>query len=174
MKKGSSHFTGKRRFDLQEEVVVVPVAIGHPLDDLDLVVHPLQHTGVYPVARTGDNPFYIACQASRKLLHWRKSATHGQMQPLPPASPGFGLRRGVPELLELILQEVNRHQGLVRLQQLLKFQDLVILEVAPVSEQEPATSLHYRSGRPVVPKLVGLIDSHPVNHLPTELGHYVE
>lgn len=41
-KSGSSHFTGKRRFDHQEEVVVVPGAMGHPLENLDLVVHPLQ------------------------------------------------------------------------------------------------------------------------------------
>jgi len=45
-KKGSSRITGKSGFDLQEEVVAVPVAIGHALDDLDPVVHTLQHAGV--------------------------------------------------------------------------------------------------------------------------------
>jgi len=59
-KSGPSHFTRKRRFDHQEEVVVVPVAMGHPLEDLDLIVHPLQHTGLHPVACTSDNPVHIA------------------------------------------------------------------------------------------------------------------
>ena len=45
-KIGSSRITGKSGFDLQEEVVAVPVAIGHALDDLDPVVHTLQHAGV--------------------------------------------------------------------------------------------------------------------------------
>lgn len=47
---GSSHFAGKRGTDLQEEVFRVAVPIGHPLDDLDPVVHALQHAGVQPVA----------------------------------------------------------------------------------------------------------------------------
>lgn len=38
-KSGSSRFTGKRGFDLQKEVSVIPVTVGHSLDDLDPVVH---------------------------------------------------------------------------------------------------------------------------------------
>src|SRR5690606_12697978 len=37
-KRGSSPKSGEGRPDLQEEVGVVPVAVGYPLDDLDLVV----------------------------------------------------------------------------------------------------------------------------------------
>ena len=43
---GSSHFAGKRGTDLQEEVRRVAVPVGHPLDDLDSVVHTFQHAGV--------------------------------------------------------------------------------------------------------------------------------
>src|SRR5690554_5301699 len=62
-KKGSSRFTGKCCFYLQKEVVVIPVAVGHPLDHLDLVVHSLQHTGVQPVDRAGDNAVDVALEA---------------------------------------------------------------------------------------------------------------
>src|SRR5690554_4495055 len=60
---GSSRFTGKCCFYLQKEVVVIPVAVGHPLDHLDLVVHSLQHTGVQPVDHAGDNAVDVALEA---------------------------------------------------------------------------------------------------------------
>lgn len=41
MKKGSSPNSGKDCTDLQEEVRVVTVSVGDALDDLDLVVDPL-------------------------------------------------------------------------------------------------------------------------------------
>lgn len=55
LKSGSSRFTGKGGFDLQEEVAVVPVAIGHPLDHFDPIIHPFQHTGVEPMCGAGDD-----------------------------------------------------------------------------------------------------------------------
>ena len=42
-KIGSSRFTGEGGLDLEEEVVVIAEAVGHALEDLDLVVHALQH-----------------------------------------------------------------------------------------------------------------------------------
>ena len=47
--KGSSRISGKSGFDLQEEVVAIPVSISHTLDDLDLVVYPFQNAGVQSV-----------------------------------------------------------------------------------------------------------------------------
>mgnify|MGYP003680281620 CR=1 len=73
---GSSRFTGKCCFYLQKEVVVIPVAVGHPLDHLDLVVHSLQHTGVQPVDRAGDNAVDVALEAPGKLLHRGQPTTH--------------------------------------------------------------------------------------------------
>src|SRR5690554_2100330 len=73
---GSSRFTGKCCFYLQKEVVVIPVAVGHPLDHLDLVVHSLQHTGVQPVDRAGDNAVDVALEAPGKLLHGGQPTTH--------------------------------------------------------------------------------------------------
>ena len=40
---GSSRFTGEGGLDLEEEVVVITEAVGHAFEDLDLVVHALQH-----------------------------------------------------------------------------------------------------------------------------------
>ncbi|MBI4421043.1 MAG: transposase [Gemmatimonadetes bacterium] len=46
LKKGSSRISGERRADLEEEVGVVPEAVGHALDHFDFVVHALEHPGV--------------------------------------------------------------------------------------------------------------------------------
>lgn len=86
---GSSHFTGKRCFYLEEEVVVIPVAISHSLDDLDLVIHSLQHTGMHPVNGAGDNAFNITLETVGKLLNGCQSAAGCQVQPVLPALPGF-------------------------------------------------------------------------------------
>lgn len=67
--KGLSHFTGKGGFDLQKEVVVIPIAIGHSLDDLDPVVHSFQDRGVESIACTRDNPFHVVLQPSGKDLY---------------------------------------------------------------------------------------------------------
>jgi hypothetical protein len=43
---GSSPISGEGGPYLEEEVVVVSKAVGHPLDDLDLVVDAFQQAGV--------------------------------------------------------------------------------------------------------------------------------
>lgn len=60
------------------------------------------------------------------------------------------------------------------MQQFFELQSLLILEVASVSEQQPATSFHYFASRLVVSKLIGLIDPDTVNHFPSELCYNVE
>ena len=60
IKKGSSHFTGERCFDFQEEVVVIPVSIRHSLYHLDLIVHPFQYAGIESVCCTGYYPAHIS------------------------------------------------------------------------------------------------------------------
>lgn len=59
-KKGSSRFTGKRSFDLQEEVVGVAKSVGHAFDDFDLVVHAFEDAGVEAVDGAGDDAFDVA------------------------------------------------------------------------------------------------------------------
>jgi len=45
-KKSASSNTGERRAYLQEEVFLISVTIGAPLDDLDGVVDSFEHAGV--------------------------------------------------------------------------------------------------------------------------------
>ena len=59
LKKGSSRNTGKSGFDLQKEVAVIPVTVGHAFDDLDAIVDALQQAGVQVMGGTGDNAVHI-------------------------------------------------------------------------------------------------------------------
>jgi hypothetical protein len=54
-KKGSSPNSGERRPDLEEEVGVVAEAVGHALDDLDLVVDPLDEVGAQGESAMGED-----------------------------------------------------------------------------------------------------------------------
>ena len=56
---GSSRNTGKSGFDLQKEVVVIPVTVGHAFDDLDAIVDALQQAGVQVMGGTGDNAVHV-------------------------------------------------------------------------------------------------------------------
>ncbi|SUV91165.1 ABC transporter permease [Bordetella holmesii] len=57
--KGSSRNTGECRPDLEEEVLLIAVAVGAALDDFDGVVDALDDAGVEPVATARQNPVQI-------------------------------------------------------------------------------------------------------------------
>ncbi|AMD44712.1 linear amide C-N hydrolase, choloylglycine hydrolase family protein [Bordetella holmesii CDC-H635-BH] len=56
---GSSRNTGECRPDLEEEVLLIAVAVGAALDDFDGVVDALDDAGVEPVATARQNPVQI-------------------------------------------------------------------------------------------------------------------
>ena len=115
-KKGSSRVTGKGGFDLEEEVVAVPVVIGHALDDLDTVVHAFQHAGVEPIDGAGDDALGVGLQARGEADQRREAACLSHVEPSCPTPPGGPLGAGVPELLELTLHQIHHHQGLIQIQ----------------------------------------------------------
>ena len=115
-RKGSSRITGKSGFDLQEKVVAVPVAIGHALDDLDAVVHALQHAGVEAIGGTGDDALGIGLQKPSEADQRRQATRLSHVEPSCPTPPGGPLGAGVPELLELVLHQIHHHQRLIQIQ----------------------------------------------------------
>lgn len=78
--------------------------MGHPLDDLDSVVHALQHTGVQPVPSTEQDPLQIGSQFPGETIQSLSTAADGHLVPLLPGVSGGGLVTGKPEGLELILE----------------------------------------------------------------------
>lgn len=59
-KNGSSPISGERSPDFEEEVLVITEAVGHPLDDFDLVVDALEHAGVQRITAVRQEPRQVA------------------------------------------------------------------------------------------------------------------
>ena len=118
LKKGSSRNTGKRRTDVEEEVGVVAVAVGHPLEDFDLIVDAFEQPGVERIAAVIDHPVDQFGEVLRKGPERANATAAGTSVPVLPEAPGRR-RIGVPpELFEIVFQHVDDEQGPVRLEQL--------------------------------------------------------
>src|SRR5690606_14583067 len=92
---GSSPNSGERRPDLEEEVGVIAVAIGGPLDDLDPVVDAFDQTGVHRPADPAEDAAPVRAQALGEVHQGRDAALPGVAQPLvPSAAPAPGRGRG--------------------------------------------------------------------------------
>lgn len=74
-------------------------------------------------------------------------------------------------MLEVVLHDIDSHQGLISLQQFGQAHPvLLFLHVLRVPQQQPAGPLDQLSGRLVCPQAVGLIDPYPVDDLAAVLG----
>ena len=60
--------SGESGADLEEEVLLVAVAVGHALDDLDAVVHALDEAGVQAIAGMADDAVQIGPEPFGKAL----------------------------------------------------------------------------------------------------------
>jgi hypothetical protein len=75
---GSSPISGERRSDLEEEIGVIAVALGHALDDLDLVVDALDEVGAERPSAVREDAGQIATGAAGEGLErctWRGYTT---------------------------------------------------------------------------------------------------
>ena len=62
--QGSSRFSGEGGLDLEEEVSIVSITIGHAFDDFDAIIHAFKDAGVERIAGAGDDPFTVRPQLS--------------------------------------------------------------------------------------------------------------
>src|SRR4051812_14170788 len=105
-------------FDLQDEVGVVAEAVRLALDDLDLVVDAFEPAGVDRIAAVIDDPLLMPAQVLREGSQCNDPTLLGQGTPLVERFPGPGWMLVVPNPLELVLQDVDGAQGLVRRKEL--------------------------------------------------------
>jgi len=85
---GSSRITGEGCANLQKEVVLIAVAIGPALDDLDGVVDALHNTCVQRMPVSGDDPVQVALQALSEGAQCGNVAWMGLLTPVLPGSDG--------------------------------------------------------------------------------------
>src|SRR5688572_28039064 len=101
---GSSGYSGKRGPDLQEEVVVVAVAVCHPLHHFDAVVDALQEAGVQRPLAVSNDAVDTGLQPPGKAFERLYSASHGTVVPVFPEPQGGASVAIGPEMLEVVFQ----------------------------------------------------------------------
>ena len=82
----SSSISGEGVADSEKEVVVISEAVGHALDDFNLVVDAFDEAGPDGVCAVGQNAGDIGLQVPCELLECRDSAVDGAPIPLAPES----------------------------------------------------------------------------------------
>src|SRR5437016_14588963 len=90
-KKGSSPNSGECCPNLEEEVIVVAKAIGHALDDLDIVVDVLEHAGIERIAAVGQYTGQVQAQTPGKRLQRGDAAADRAAIPVGPEAAGVTL-----------------------------------------------------------------------------------
>src|ERR1051325_3729153 len=105
--KGSSGSSGERTSDLEEEVRVITKAVGHALDDLNLVVNAFEQARVKWPPGVGDDTVRVAGEALGERGERFDAATNGAAIPVRPATVRPAGRAVGPKVLELVAHEVR-------------------------------------------------------------------
>ena len=138
-KKGSSGISGEGGPDLEEEVVVVAEPVGHSLDHLDLVVDAFDYTGVQRPVTVRQYPVQPLLHGLRKPDQWRDPAVQRPPVPLLPEPPRHPLTAIVPQVLQIVPQDVDRSDLRVGFQQFPQPDPVSPLaDVPTIPQQQPA------------------------------------
>lgn len=86
-------------------------------------------------------------------------------QPGSPALPALPHAGGVPDVLQCILEHIDRGQWLIGSQQLLQLHGLPVLEVFAIAQRQPAALFDCLARGFVFTQEIGLVDSDEVDHL---------
>lgn len=104
-------------FDFEEEVFVVSESISHSFDDFDFVVDAFEHACVKRPSTVRQNPSEIFLQPLSELLQGLDLAIHGSAIPLLPETLGRARVTIVPEMFEVVLEDVHLQQLAVGFEQ---------------------------------------------------------
>ena len=140
--------TRKGAFDLEDEVGIVPEAIGLTFDDLDLVVHAFEAGGVDRVAAVVEDPRFVTPEVASEGDQGRDAARLSEAAPLFERLAGPAEAAVAPDPFELVFEDVNGVQRLVGGQQLPQPGAFIGPELRLVLEQEVAAALDQLAPRP--------------------------
>jgi len=130
---GSSGISGEGGTNLEEEVFVVSEAVGHSLDDFDLVVDAFQEAGVERPAAVGQDAGEVFLEPPGELLQGFDAAEDRSVVPLLPEPPGRSFVDVGPEVLEVVLEDVDRGQFPIGMEQLVQLHPVLRHDVLPVA-----------------------------------------
>ena len=106
-KNGSSGNTGKRRADLEEEVRVIAIAIGHALQDFDLVVAAFEDAGGEREAAVIEDAVEVPVEHEDKALQWGEPTGARAAAPVVPPAARRVHGAVLPQLFEVVFQDVD-------------------------------------------------------------------
>ena len=92
-KKGSSSLSGEGGADFEKEVLVVAEAVGHPLEDFDLVVDSFEEAGVQRPTAMGDDVSKMGFEIASELLQGFDAAADRARVPLFPEPQRMAVKR---------------------------------------------------------------------------------
>jgi len=127
-----------------------------------------------PMAMSQD-PFDTFLEVPGESLQGLDSTPDGAVIPLLPEPQSSPLIAIIPKVLQIILQNVHSGQPLIGREQLVEPDAFrALLDVFPVSQQEPARALNDFASGLVVPEPISFVYANAVDHLPTVLRDDVE
>ena len=136
---GSSGNSGKRGADFQEEVVVVAIPVRHPLHHFDLVVDPLEQTGVKGIARMVEDVLRGEREPLRKAHEERDATPTAPGVPVGPGAACGGATTIAPELPEVFFQDIDDKQRAIGREEFLEPHALAgPAEIGPRAEEQPS------------------------------------
>src|SRR5690606_9256091 len=121
-------------------------AVGFSHTDFGFVVEPFDNAAGELLAgpEVIEQEFAMVAHGTSELLHRRDSRAHGLGAPLIEELSGPSRRIVLPELLELLLEQVGAHALQVVAHQLAELQALPVGGVLGALEQAPSRSLEQR------------------------------
>src|SRR5690606_26659471 len=102
-KKGSSPNSGEGSADLEEEILLVAIAVSPALDDLDGVVDALDDAGVEWMPTAGQDSVHVRTEALREQGQGGHAAASRLLEPVLPSSPRPALTAVEPQAFELVV-----------------------------------------------------------------------
>lgn len=150
------------------------VAEGHALEDFDLVVDAFQQTRVQRVATVCQDAGEPRFQVVGEGLQRFDAAANGPLiPPLEEASRSAGIGV-VPQVLEVIFEDVDGGQPSVGCQQLVEPHPILGCDIFAVSQKQPARPLDEPARGAILADPMGFVHSNAVDHLPAVLGDDME
>lgn len=160
-RKGLSPISGERGTDLEEEVLLVSEAVGHPLDDLGPVVDSLHKASVQRLATVGKDALYAFLQVAGKHIQRFSATANGAAAPLKPEAFGRAGAVVFLEVLQVVSEDVHRSKLPVGSKQLVELPPIFRGDVLAMAQQQPlgATVLNMCHGDSPIPQNARVVNT---------------
>src|SRR3989338_2120209 len=137
---------GRSLLDLEQEVLVIPIPAAAPEHGADVAVDGLDRAELDLLVAVGEDTVEVSQQELGDLAEGRQALPPERAEPRREKAPGGPLIGVVPEMGELLLEQVGFGEAPVERQQLFDEAALVALEVGPAPQEQPPLAPQQAAG----------------------------